>query len=82
MRIWSTPVYRAAKEGAERESEASKPMASKKGGTGRGTGKKGWNRWQKADNKKKNAPKPYKTKGKAESKTDEKKSDAAGPRSQ
>ncbi|WP_172194542.1 DUF3934 family protein [Saccharibacillus qingshengii] len=39
-------------------------MASKKGGTGRGTGKKGWNRWQKAENRKKNAPKPYKTKGK------------------
>ncbi|OWA35919.1 DUF3934 domain-containing protein [Saccharibacillus sp. O16] len=61
-------------------------MASKKGGTGRGTGKKGWNRWQKADNKKKNAPKPYKTKGKAEDKTagksDEKKSEAAGPRSE
>ncbi|CAM3369413.1 MULTISPECIES: DUF3934 family protein [Saccharibacillus] len=38
-------------------------MASKKGGTGRGTGKKGWTRWQKAENRKKNAPKPYKTKG-------------------
>ncbi|NGZ76406.1 DUF3934 family protein [Saccharibacillus alkalitolerans] len=41
-------------------------MASKKGGTGRGTGKKGWNRWQKAENRKKSAPKPYKSKGEAE----------------
>lgn len=37
--------------------------AKKKGGTGRGTDKKGWNRWQKAEKKKLNAPKPYKSKG-------------------
>ncbi|MBP3966824.1 MULTISPECIES: DUF3934 family protein [Paenibacillus] len=36
---------------------------SKGGGTGRGTGKKGWNRWQAAENRKKSAPKPYKSKG-------------------
>lgn len=35
---------------------------SKGGGTGRGTGKKGWNRWQTSANKAKNA-KPYKSKG-------------------
>ncbi|MCU6712847.1 DUF3934 family protein [Paenibacillus sp. J5C_2022] len=34
-----------------------------KGGTGRGTGKKGWNRWQAAEKRAKNAPKPYKSKG-------------------
>ncbi|MBT2687214.1 DUF3934 domain-containing protein [Bacillus sp. ISL-47] len=33
-----------------------------KSGTGRGTGKKGWNRWQKSANKAKSA-KPYKSKG-------------------
>ncbi|KAA0547017.1 DUF3934 domain-containing protein [Bacillus sp. BGMRC 2118] len=33
-----------------------------KGGTGRGTGKKGWNRWQSSANKAKSA-KPYKSKG-------------------
>ena len=33
-------------------------MAKAKGGTGRGTGKKGWTRWQKAENKK-NAPKIF-----------------------
>ena len=50
---------------------------SKKGGTGRGTGKKGWNRWQKAENRKKSAPKPYKSKGKSDAeKTDADKSDA------
>lgn len=32
------------------------------GGTGRGTGKKGWNRWQSSANKRKSA-KPYKSKG-------------------
>lgn len=36
--------------------------AKGKGGTGRGTGKKGWNRWQASAKKKKNA-KPYKSKG-------------------
>ncbi len=34
----------------------------KKSGTGRGTGKKGWNRWQASANKAKSA-KPYKSKG-------------------
>ncbi|WP_078381548.1 DUF3934 family protein [Sutcliffiella halmapala] len=34
---------------------------SKGGGTGRGTGKKGWNRWQTSANKAKT--KPYKSKG-------------------
>ncbi|MHA6482810.1 DUF3934 family protein [Paenibacillus sp. strain BS8-2] len=37
--------------------------AKGKGGTGRGTDKKGWNRWQAAANRAKNAPKPYKSKG-------------------
>ncbi len=32
--------------------------AKGKGGTGRGTGKKGWNRWQASAKKKKNG-KPY-----------------------
>lgn len=36
--------------------------AKGKGGTGRGTGKKGWNRWQASANKKKSA-KPYTSKG-------------------
>jgi hypothetical protein len=36
--------------------------AKGKGGTGRGTGKKGWNRWQASANKTKSA-KPYKSKG-------------------
>jgi hypothetical protein len=34
--------------------------AKGKGGTGRGTGKKGWNRWQKSANKK--SAKPYTSK--------------------
>lgn len=34
-----------------------------KGGTGRGTGKKGWSRWQASANRAKSA-KPYKSKGK------------------
>ncbi|AZN39620.1 DUF3934 family protein [Paenibacillus albus] len=38
-------------------------MAKGKGGTGRGTDKKGWNRWQRSANKLKSAPKPYKSKG-------------------
>ncbi|MBM7568692.1 DUF3934 domain-containing protein [Paenibacillus sacheonensis] len=38
-------------------------MAKSKGGTGRGTDKKGWNRWQASANRLKNAPKPYKSKG-------------------
>ena len=38
-------------------------LSKAKGGTGRGTGKKGWNRWQAAENKAKNSPKPYKSKG-------------------
>ena len=37
--------------------------AKGKGGTGRGTDKKGWNRWQASANRIKNAPKPYKSKG-------------------
>ncbi|KKO54076.1 DUF3934 family protein [Paenibacillus sp. DMB20] len=37
--------------------------AKGKGGTGRGTGKKGWNRWQAAAKRAQNAPKPYKSKG-------------------
>ena len=36
--------------------------AKSKGGTGRGTGKKGWNRWKVGANKAKNA-KPYVSKG-------------------
>ncbi|WP_219835476.1 DUF3934 domain-containing protein [Paenibacillus sp. R14(2021)] len=36
---------------------------SKGGGTGRGTDKKGWNRWQASEKRLKNAPKPYKSKG-------------------
>ncbi|MBD3920970.1 DUF3934 domain-containing protein [Paenibacillus sp. PR3] len=36
---------------------------SKGKGTGRGTDKKGWNRWQASANRKKNAPKPYTSKG-------------------
>lgn len=36
--------------------------AKGKGGTGRGTGKKGWTRWQASANKKKSA-KPYVSKG-------------------
>ncbi|MFT8322664.1 MAG: DUF3934 domain-containing protein [Bacillus sp. (in: firmicutes)] len=36
--------------------------AKAKSGTGRGTGKKGWNRWQASANKAKSA-KPYKSKG-------------------
>ncbi|QHW31339.1 DUF3934 domain-containing protein [Paenibacillus rhizovicinus] len=38
-------------------------MAKSKGGTGRGTDKKGWNRWQATEKRIKNAPKPYKSKG-------------------
>ncbi|MFF2886422.1 DUF3934 family protein [Paenibacillus sp. NPDC057967] len=34
-----------------------------KGGTGRGTDKKGWNRWQAGARRAENAPKPYKSKG-------------------
>jgi hypothetical protein len=37
--------------------------AKGKGGTGRGTDKKGWNRWQASANRAKNAPKPYTSKG-------------------
>jgi len=37
--------------------------AKGKGGTGRGTDKKGWNRWQAGERKAKSAPKPYKSKG-------------------
>ncbi|HWL25667.1 MAG TPA: DUF3934 family protein [Ureibacillus sp.] len=36
--------------------------AKGKGGTGRGTGKKGWNRWQASSNRAKSA-KPYISKG-------------------
>jgi hypothetical protein len=38
-------------------------MAKGKGGTGRGTDSKGWNRWQAAANKAKSTAKPYKSKG-------------------
>lgn len=38
------------------------PKAKAKSGIGRGTGKKGWNRWQSKANKAKSA-KPYKSKG-------------------
>ncbi|MGF7031358.1 hypothetical protein J2T17_002264 [Paenibacillus mucilaginosus] len=37
--------------------------AKGKGGTGRGTDKKGWNRWQAGANRLKSRPKPYKSKG-------------------
>ncbi|MED4586108.1 DUF3934 domain-containing protein [Brevibacillus choshinensis] len=37
--------------------------AKSKGGTGRGTDKKGWNRWQASSKKAKSAPKPYVSKG-------------------
>ncbi|WP_211746875.1 DUF3934 family protein [Paenibacillus sp. Marseille-Q4541] len=37
--------------------------AKGKGGTGRGTGKKGWNRWQAGERRANNKPKPYKSKG-------------------
>lgn len=37
--------------------------AKGKGGTGRGTDKKGWNRWQASARKAANKPKPYKSKG-------------------
>ncbi|MWC27730.1 MULTISPECIES: DUF3934 family protein [Paenibacillus] len=38
-------------------------MAKGKGGTGRGTDKKGWNRWQASAKRAQNAPKPYTSKG-------------------
>lgn len=38
-------------------------MAKGKGGTGRGTDSKGWNRWKASENRAKSAPKPYKSKG-------------------
>jgi hypothetical protein len=37
--------------------------AKSKGGTGQGTDKKGWNRWQASANRAKNSPKPYTSKG-------------------
>lgn len=37
--------------------------AKGKGGTGRGTGKKGWNRWQAGAKRAANTPKPYVSKG-------------------
>ncbi|MCU6792167.1 MULTISPECIES: DUF3934 family protein [Paenibacillus] len=36
--------------------------AKGKGGTGRGTDSKGWNRWQASANRAKNSPKPYTSK--------------------
>lgn len=36
---------------------------SKKGGTGRGTGKKGWTRWDAGVRRAKSKPKPYTSKG-------------------
>lgn len=53
-------------------------MSKAKGGTGRGTGKKGWNRWQKSANKAANAPKPYKSKGTKQGSADEAGAAAAG----
>ncbi|CAN7219379.1 DUF3934 family protein [Paenibacillus sp. LjRoot153] len=38
-------------------------MVKGKGGTGRGTDSKGWNRWKASENRAKSAPKPYKSKG-------------------
>lgn len=50
--------------------------AKGKGGTGRGTGKKGWNRWQASANRSKSAPKPYKSKNtKNQDSTDQSKMD-------
>ncbi|WP_081414034.1 DUF3934 family protein [Metabacillus indicus] len=46
---------------------------SSKGGTGGGTGKKGWNRWQAGANKKKSF-KPYTSKGTKQQQNDEKSS--------
>ncbi|MEC0244072.1 DUF3934 family protein [Paenibacillus dokdonensis] len=37
--------------------------AKGKGGTGRGTGKKGWTRWDAKARRIKSAPKPYTSKG-------------------
>jgi hypothetical protein len=37
--------------------------AKGKGGTGRGTDKKGWTRWQASANRAKSAAKPYTSKG-------------------
>jgi len=37
--------------------------AKGKSGTGKGTDKKGWNRWQAGANRAKNSPKPYTSKG-------------------
>lgn len=37
--------------------------AKGKGGTGRGTDKKGWTRWQASERRAKNKPKPYTSKG-------------------
>ncbi|NEW07689.1 DUF3934 domain-containing protein [Paenibacillus sp. SYP-B3998] len=37
--------------------------AKGKGGTGRGTDSKGWNRWKASANRAKNSPKPYTSKG-------------------
>lgn len=45
-------------------------MSKAKGGTGRGTGKKGWNRWQAAERRAANAPKPYKSKNSKTKATD------------
>jgi len=38
-------------------------QVAKAKGTGRGTGKKGWNRWQAAERRAASRPKPYKSKG-------------------
>ncbi|MNJ70444.1 hypothetical protein D3C77_669040 [compost metagenome] len=45
--------------------------AKGKGGTGRGTDKKGWNRWQASAKRAKNAPKPYVSKGVKKAKEEE-----------
>ncbi|MBM7602937.1 hypothetical protein JOC75_000907 [Metabacillus crassostreae] len=50
-------IYKAENIGVDKMSKA-----KGKGGTGRGTGKKGWTRWQTGANKAKSA-KPYKSKG-------------------
>jgi hypothetical protein len=38
-------------------------LSKAKGGTGKGTGKKGWNRWEAGANRAKSSAKPYTSKG-------------------
>lgn len=49
--------------GAEVVCPVRQVTVAKGGGTGRGTDKKGWTRWQAGEKRLKNAPKPYKSKG-------------------